>query len=324
MLALLRDAGLIGDAPATVTALTGGVSCDVWRVDAEGRAPLAVKRALPRLRVAAEWLVPVERIDSEVRWLRRVGALMPALVPAVLGHWPDQATFAMRFLPGLPVWKDELAAGRIDAHFAGQVGAAIARIHAATAGDDAVARDFANDGLFDALRIAPFLRHVAGRDPALGRIAALADGLAARHVALVHGDVSPKNILVGPDGPVLLDAECATFGDPAFDLAFCTTHLLLKQVWLPAHAPALCDAAAALVGAYWAGIDWEPADALMERAGALTAALLLARVDGKSPVPYLDERQRARVRDRARRLLAGEALPVDRLVIEWFLEEAGE
>ena len=51
--------------------------------------------------------------------------------------------------------------------------------------------------------------------------------------ALVHGDVSPKNILGGPAGPVFLDAECAWWGDPAFDLAFCLNHLLLKCLWTP-------------------------------------------------------------------------------------------
>lgn len=84
---------------------------------------------------------------------------------------------------------------------------------------------------------------------------ALADDLSSRKVALVHGDVSPKNILVGADEVVFLDAECAVYGDPAFDLAFCTTHLLLKAVWLGDER--LGEAAAALVEAYRAGIDWK-------------------------------------------------------------------
>src|SRR3546814_15874158 len=87
--------------------------------------------------------------------------------------------------------------------------------------------------MFRALRVDPFLLHVADRDAELAPVLrALADDLSARKIALVHGDVSPKNILVAADGPVFLDAECAVYGDPAFDLAFCTTHLLLKAVWL--------------------------------------------------------------------------------------------
>jgi aminoglycoside phosphotransferase (APT) family kinase protein len=105
---------------------------------------------------------------------------------------------------------------------------------------------------------------------------------------------------------VFLDAECAVYGDPAFDLAFCTTHLLLKAVWLRPHAAALTASATQMAAAYRAGIVWEDADALMRRAGALTAALLLARVDGKSPAPYLtDEPDRTEIRTRAKRLLTG-------------------
>jgi thiamine kinase-like enzyme len=122
---------------------------------------------------------------------------------------------------------------------------------------------------------------------------------------LVHGDFSPKNILLGPDGPVILDAECAWYGDPAFDLAFVLNHLLLKQVWRPALAAALGDMYAALVAAYRAHVAWEPAEALDARTAALLPGLLLARVDGKSPVEYLTaDADRERVRAFARANLA--------------------
>jgi Ser/Thr protein kinase RdoA (MazF antagonist) len=170
--------------------------------------------------------------------------------------------------------------------------------------------------MFRALRIDPFLLYVAQKDAETASVLyALADDLAARKLALVHGDVSPKNILVGKDGPVFLDAECAVYGDPAFDLAFCTTHLLLKTVWL--DDARLTEAATALVAAYRAGIDWEEAGGLLPRAGKLTAALLLARVEGKSPAPYLtDPDHRRIVRDQARALLLT-PLPIDALVAQW-------
>ena len=112
--------------------------------------------------------------------------------------------------------------------------------------------------------------------------------------ALVHGDISPKNILHGPDGPVFLDAECAWFGDPAFDLAFCLNHLLLKGAREGADRTRYIAAFSALAGAYLAGVDWESASAIEARAAALLPALFLARVDGKSPVEYLTQRKRAR------------------------------
>ena len=116
--------------------------------------------------------------------------------------------------------------------------------------------------------------------------------------------MSPKNILIGPRGPVLLDAECAWWGDPAFDLAFCLNHLLLKCLWNPAACQALLACHAALAEAYLHGVTWEPRAHLEQRAAALLPGLLLARVDGKSPVDYIDtDAQRDKVRRVANRLL---------------------
>ena len=112
---------------------------------------------------------------------------------------------------------------------------------------------------------------------------------------MIHGDVSPKNILVGPRGPVFLDAECACIGDPAFDLAFCLKHLLLKCLWVPAARVALLDSFHRMFEAYLSGVDWEAPAALEVRCAELLPALFLARVDGKSPVEYVtteDDKER--------------------------------
>ena len=311
----LRDAGLVGQGEVVLEPLTGGVSCDVWKVETPG-GPIVVKRPLEQLRVAAEWHAPVERGQSEVRWLRRARGVDARIAPEVLAELPVGYAFAMRFLPGCPVWKDELTAGRVDVDFAGAVGGAIARGDAATANSAADRDAFPTDAMFRALRVDPFLLFVAQKDAELApALYALADDLTSRKVALVHGDVSPKNILVSAEGPVFLDAECAVYGDPAFDLAFCATHLLLKSVWLDDER--LGQSAAALVEAYRAGIDWEDAADLLLRAGKLTAALLLARVEGKSPAPYLtDPDHRRIVRDQARALLRAPT-PLDALVSHW-------
>ena len=311
----LRGAGLVGEGDVVLEPLTGGVSCDVWKVETPS-GPIVVKRPLPQLRVAAEWHAPVERGQSEVRWLRRARGVDPRLAPEVLAELPTGHAFATRFLPGCPVWKDELVAGRVDGDFAAAVGRGIVKVHSATA-NDATDRDaFPNDAMVRALRVDPFLLHVARNDAELApTLNALADDLMSRKIALVHGDVSPKNILVSADGPVFLDAECAVYGDPAFDLAFCTTHLLLKAVWL--GDARLQEAAVGIVAAYRAGIDWEDADGLLLRAGQLTAGLLLARVEGKSPAPYLTDPEHQRiVRDQARALILAPQ-PLGALVTHW-------
>jgi aminoglycoside phosphotransferase (APT) family kinase protein len=203
------------------------------------------------------------------------------------------------------LWKAELLAGRADVGVAQAVGRALGRIHAATAGDATLAKAFDADDYFMALRLDPYLLATARRRSEVApALEALVARTAGTHLALMHGDVSPKNILIGPKGPVFLDAETAAWGDPAFDLAFCLNHLLLKRLAAPQAAAALSASFAALAQAYLAEVDWEPAATLESRAASLLPGLFLARVDGKSPVEYLtDEAPKDLVRRTAMPLL---------------------
>ena len=303
-----------------MTPLGGGVSCDVYRVDLPDRR-ICVKRALAKLRVAADWRAPPERAEAEVAWMRLVCGLDPRLVPRVLGEDRPRHVFAMEYLPPekYPVWKARLAGGHVDAAFAAKVGAALARIHGATAGRDDIAGAFGNQAQFHALRIEPYLLFTADRNPDVaGRIVRIADGVTRSHIALMQGDVSPKNILCGPDGPVFLDAETACYGDPAFDLAFCLNHLLLKGAWHPQYADALAAAFRTLKSAYIERVTWEDARELDRRAARLLAALLLARIDGKSPVEYLtEERSMDFVRSQAKAFLGSESATLDAIIDNW-------
>jgi aminoglycoside phosphotransferase (APT) family kinase protein len=211
-----------------------------------------------------------------------------------------------------PLWKAQLRDGHADPGFAAEVGRRLVRIHAASAADPATPALFPTDDIFHALRLDPYLLATARAHPDLAvPLERLTARTAATHLALVHGDVSPKNILAGPRGPVFLDAECAWWGDPAFDLAFCLNHLLLKCLWTPPARAGFLACFDALAQAYLAGVAWEPPAALETRAATLLPGLLLARVDGKSPVEYLTEQaDKDRVRRVARLLLAA---PVDRL-----------
>ena len=144
--------------------------------------------------------------------------------------------------------------------FAAAVGRDLGLIHARSAADPDIPAAFANDATFEAIRIEPYLRATGRAHPELAsRFDELARVTLATKRALVHGDVSPKNILQGPAGPVFLDAECAWFGDPAFDLAFCLNHLLLKGAREGADRARYGAAFSALAGAYLAGVDWETA-----------------------------------------------------------------
>src|SRR5204862_2935483 len=145
----------------------------------------------------------------------------------------------------------------------------LGRMHLATSDRPEVAARFATDALFDALRLAPYLEATAHRRPQLAsRLMHLAKTTRSTKRALVHGDFSPKNLLIGPAGPVILDAECAWYGDPAFDLAFVLNHLLLKGAWQPQWRARYAEAFAALSAAYRRHVAWEPPGNCEERAAA--------------------------------------------------------
>jgi 5-methylthioribose kinase len=303
------------------TALAGGVSSGIFRVDLRSGC-YCVKQALPQLKVAKEWKVPVERVFSEIDWLQTAGCIVPGHVPRVLGQDDATKSFVMPFLgPEYRNWKAEMLAGRIDESVALQVGDMLGRIHAATADDAALAARFATDDNFYAIRLEPYLVETARVHAALAdRLLASVQRTAGTRRVLVHGDVSPKNILVGPSGPVLLDAECAWFGDPAFDVAFCLNHFLLKSAHMPQHTAHLMASFSAFKQAYFGHVSWEPVAELEARIAALLPGLALARIDGKSPVEYLGEPQRETVRRMATHLLQRTPESLDVLAAYWAWE----
>jgi aminoglycoside phosphotransferase (APT) family kinase protein len=311
---------LDADADPIITHLPGGVSGDVFRVDLP-RQPVCVKQALARLKVAADWRAPVERVHNEAAWLRFAGGIVAENVPQVLAEDRTAHLFVMTYFDPVhfPCWKTLLRDGTVDVEFAASVGRTAAQIHRASANSKAAESAFATGDLFMALRIDPYLLCAAEANPRYAdRIKRIANDLGAARVALMHGDLSPKNILAGPGGPILLDAETACYGDPAFDLAFCLTHLLLKCVWRPAHMRAYCESFAALKDAYLAVVDWEDVESLDKRAAKLMAALLLARVDGKSPVEYLtSNEERDFVRNAAREYLLRSDLTLEIMRRDW-------
>jgi len=295
--------------------MAGGVSSEIARVDLEG-GPVCIKRALRRLKVKAHWEAPVERNRYEVEWIRLVGRILPDAVPRVLGDDPESGMFAMQFLDAAthPSWKHQLRDGNISTATARQVGSLLASIHQHTAGAADIAARFATDYIFFPIRLEPYLLATAARNPdCAAALEHLVQVTSTTSKALVHGDVSPKNILVGPRGPVFLDAECAWYGDPAFDLAFCLNHLLLKCMWRPHWQARYLECYTLLGETYLAGVTWEPRAEIEMRSSHLLAGLLLGRVDGKSPVEYITtEEDRDRVRRVARALLQA---PVDTLAL---------
>ncbi len=305
----IRALGLSSATSLSGEPLAGGVSSDIWRVDLAS-GPVCVKRALPVLKVKAHWEAPIVRNQYEARWMQFAAEVVPGSVAECLASDPDRGMLLMPYLPSAeyPLWKEMLRDGTIRDEDAAGVGNMLGAIHARSAARPELAAQFDSATIFHAIRLDPYLGEAARKNPDDAMVLEhLIQTTANTRLALVHGDVSPKNILIGPGGPVLLDAECAWWGDPVFDLAFCLNHLLLKRAWRPQWTNRYHGAFSALLDSYRNSVLqwglWEPWEDLEARCARLLPALLLARIDGKSPVEYLDlDDQPGGQRDQIRRL----------------------
>ena len=299
--AWLRQAGWIGpDEPEPrTTVLGGGVSNRTVLVERAGGEAWVVKQALAKLRVQVDWFSPPERIHREALGLRWLNRLAPpgSVVPFVF----EDETHHLLGMAAVPRphanWKTLLLAGGLVPDHVAQFGRLLGTIHRRGAEQRAeVEPPFADRGYFTSLRLEPYYGYTATQVPAAAPF--LNDLVAetlGRRDTLVHGDYSPKNILLHAGQLVLLDHEVIHFGDPGFDLGFSLTHLLSKAHHLPAHRADFAAAAAAYWAVYRETVGDAPWAADLEpRAVRHTLGCLLARVRGRSPLEYLGPAERDR------------------------------
>lgn len=311
--AYLRATGRIAPCDTvTVAELFGGVSNIVLLVtfDDPTRPPFVLKQAREQLRVAQPWFCSPERIWREVETLRQCESLCRAspaagasTFPQVLFEDREHFLFAMEAAPSTAEpWKTGLLRGTLDGVTAERCGELLGRLHGRSWNDSDVAARLADRRFFFDLRVDPYYREVARRHPSLAPpIEALIDSLDHHRLALVHGDFSPKNLLVHDRGVMLIDYEVGHYGDPAFDLGFVLTHLAAKAFYRPSAAADYVGLAETFVGSYWRqlgeeGVPQSECQSLAQRTLDHWRACLLARIDGKSPVEYLDASSRERVR----------------------------
>lgn len=303
----LREKGRIdGEQDVEYELLGGGISNTVLKVTLAGDC-FVVKQSLPKLKVAQEWFFDRRRIFVERDCMAALGQLLPAgSVPMV--RFSDERNFVlgMTCAPmGGENWKEALLRGKADPQTADWTARLLARIHCESYANPALLESFRDQSLFVQGRIDPYHRTAAGFHPELEPIiSAEVNRMLDTRQVLVHGDYSPKNIVVYADGVLLLDFEVAHYGDPAFDVAFCLTHLVLKAAHFPADQARYMACALRFWDTYQKSVGDSFGPSLNSSVVAELGCLLLARIDGKSKIEYIqDEPTRDLVRGLARSLL---------------------
>ncbi|MEX2558664.1 MAG: aminoglycoside phosphotransferase family protein [Pirellulales bacterium] len=304
----LRERGWIERGEAVrVSALTGGVSNQVLYVARPERpgGDFVLKQARAQLRTPDPWFASIERIWREIDVLDVCAELIgpPAaegaasselkiLTPRVLYQDRDNYAFAMTAAPlEHRVWKADLLAGRFDPAIAAACGRLLSRLHSASWLVPGIQQRFDDRSLFEQLRVDPYYRAVARRRPEYAAcFERLIDSVAEHRRSLVHADFSPKNLLVFEGGLLLVDFETGHFGDPAFDLGFFLSHLVLKAAFHAPQQAGMLALAERFWSCYQAGMAAvDPAEwvGLEARAVQNLAGCAWARLEGTSQVDYL-------------------------------------
>jgi 5-methylthioribose kinase len=276
---------------AEVEVLTGGVSNVVLAITTKNQK-MVLKQALAELMVAQKWEADQRRAIVEANAIALFHKLSPDQVPNLVFLDPERFILILDRVPvGSTVWKSDLLDGVINPDIAEVLGTTLAQWHNFGEKDKEARMQFMEDSLFEQLRIDPFYRFVAAKNEALKPvISRLINELEGDKTTIVHGDFSPKNIMVGMDDQVyILDFEVTHVGNPVFDLAFLLAHLLCKKFRTdePLEEKLLGAAAERFINAY---------EAIRPFASSLslhTALIALARVEGKSPVNYLDSNKQS-------------------------------
>lgn len=284
-----------------VEILTGGVSNTVLGITTNTKS-WVLKQALPELKVAEKWEADQRRAIVEADALRLFHTLSPKLVPELVFIDPERFVLIMERVPlESTVWKSDLLNDIFYPEVARELGKTLAEWHLFGAKNPKYQAQFMEDSLFEQLRVDPFYRFVSARNPPLQTsISRLIDELESDHSTIVHGDFSPKNIMVDSNHHIyILDFEVMHVGNSIFDLAFLLAHLLCKffRAENDQIASELSNLAQEFLDAY------EQLHSVGSSLSSHTALIALARVEGKSPVNYLNAKQQEKLQSFTKQVL---------------------
>jgi 5-methylthioribose kinase len=311
------------DVPLQCEVLAGGVSCRTVLVRFPDRPPWVLKQSLPKLRVTMDWFSDPRRVHREALGLRHLQSLLPeGTVPEFLFEDFECHLLAMGAVPEPHEnWKLMLLTGRLEPDHIRQFAFLLASLHRnGWQQRDELVEQFADWSYFESLRLEPYYECSAEQTPeARPMLGELIKQTRQRRLTLVHGDFSPKNVLVHSGRLVLLDHEVIHFGDPAFDLGFALTHLLSKGHFLGEHRNSFREAALQFWTQYRSDLGNVPWQGDLERHVIRhTLGCLLARTVGRSPLEYLADDARWRQRQAAVELMTDLPETVEALSIAFF------
>ena len=286
---LLQKSGLFDENQDKIQLfpLEGGVSSDIFLVS-NGQKKLVLKEALEKLRVQMDWHADIKRNRLEHEFISFVATFDDKSVPKVLLFDDIEGFFVMEYLEGFHTWKSELLQGILSKEYAKSAGNILGGIHRNSWNNLSLLKQFDSTDQFVQLRIDPYLHTTGNKYPKFTDLF-FNEGirLMKNRKCLVHGDYSPKNLMVNTGRMVIIDSEVAWYGDPAFDIAFLLNHLFLKSIYNHKLAREYMDLAFTFMSSYTEALGESKLVDILPGLGRLLLMLMIARVDGKSPVEYL-------------------------------------
>ncbi len=296
--------------------ITDGVSSDIWYVKTDKNKEFCIKRALAKLTVKEDWFAPVNRSNFEAMYFKYCKKISPKSFPLILGHDNKNFILAMQWYKPTKneIWKRKLMKQNIKNKDSIDISNILLKKHKFFFNKNFYKKKFDNDKTFYAIRIEPYIMFTSRKYPQYKfKFKSVAKSLVKNKKTLIHGDFSPKNILIGPHSPIILDAETACWGDPIFDLAFCNNHIFLKSLLPNFLGKKYLKLSYKFLNNYIKNISWECKNDFIRRLLDIIPLLLLARVDGKSPVEYFKEKEKGKTRDLAKNILNSQIQSIDQL-----------
>lgn len=278
------------DSYPEITEIKGGVSSELWKVSFKSQN-YCIKRSLKRLRVEEDWEAPIVRNLNEFNYLNSLESIVPQNIPKPIAYSHEYNMFIMQYFDEKEFknWKLQLKAGIANYAVVKKLADIVGTIHQFTYKNrHSIMNKFQNEDIFYHTRIKPYFLSLIDKYSNLREyILQSIDLMQKNKHVLVHGDISPKNILVSNKKVILLDAECAWHGDPAFDIAFLLNHMLLKCLFNSNLNKYFLDSYELILNKYIKYVIWEEIENFTKRLSNIIPILILARIDGRAPVEYI-------------------------------------